>query len=45
MLKLYAKKSNLNMTEFASLKKIHTKSIIVKSNIQFWGVSDLSKFI
>ena len=30
MLKLYAKKSILNMTEFASLKKTHTKMIIVK---------------
>ena len=30
MLKLYAKKSILNMTEFASLKKTHTKIIIVK---------------
>ena len=41
MLKLYAKKS----TEFASLKKIHTKIIIVKRNIQFWDVSDLTGFI
>ena len=30
MLKLYAKKSILNMSEFASLKKTHTKIIIVK---------------
>ena len=45
MLKLYAKKSTLNMTEFASLKKTHTKIIIVKRNIQFWDVSGLSGFI
>ena len=45
MLKLYAKRSTLNMTEFASLKKIHTKIIIVKRNIQVWDVSDLSGFI
>ena len=45
MLKFYAKTSTLNMTEFASLKKIHTKIIIVKRNIQFWDVSDLSGFI
>ena len=45
MLKLYAKKSALNMTEFASLKKTHTKIIIVKRNIQFWDVSGLSGFI
>ena len=30
MLKLYAKKSTLNMTEFASLKKIHSKIISMK---------------
>ena len=45
MLKLSAKKPTLNMTEFAPLKKIHTKIIIVKRNIQFWDVSDLSGFI
>ena len=33
MLKFHAKKS-LNMTEFASLKKIHTKTIIMKRNVQ-----------
>ena len=33
MLKLHAKKS-LNMTESASLKKIHTKIIIMKRNVQ-----------
>ena len=43
--KPYAKKSTLNMTEFVSLKKIHTKIIIVKRNIQFWDVSDLPRFI
>ena len=43
MLKLYAKRSKLNMTEFA--KKIHTKIIIVKRNIQAWDFSDLSGFI
>ena len=40
MLKLYAKKSKLNMTEFASLKYIHTKFFILKRNVQFWDVSD-----
>ena len=45
MLKLYAKKSTLNMTEYASLKKIHMKIIIVKRNIRFLDVSDLSGFI
>ena len=45
MLKLYAKKSTLNVTKFASLKKIRTKIIIVKRNVQFWDVSDLSGFI
>ena len=34
MLKLHAIKSSLNMTEFASLEKIHTKIIIMKGNIQ-----------
>ena len=33
MLKIYAKKSTLIMTEFASFKKIHKKIIIVKRNI------------
>ena len=45
LLKLYAKKSTLNVTKFASLKKISTKIITVKRNIQFWDVSDLSGFI
>ena len=45
ILKLYAKKSTLNMTEFASLKKFRTKNIIMKRNIQFWDVSDLPGFI
>ena len=45
MLILYAKKSTLNITEFAALKKSHTKIIIVKRNVQFWDVSDLSEFI
>ena len=45
MPKIYAKKSTLNITEFASLKKIHTKIIILKRNIQFWDVSDWSGFI
>ena len=36
--KLYAKKSTLNMTEFTSLKKINPNIIIVKRNIQFWDV-------
>ena len=45
MLKIYAKKSTLNMTKFGSLKKTHTKIIVVKRNIQFWDVSGLSGFI
>ena len=38
MLKLYAKIYTLNLAEFASLKKSHTKIIIVKRSIQFWDV-------
>ena len=34
MFKLHAKKSTLNMTKFASLKKIHTKIIIVKRKLE-----------
>ena len=45
MLKLYAKKSALNRKEFASLKKIHTKIIIMKKNIQFFDISNLFGFI
>ena len=45
MLKLYAKKSTLNMTEFAALKKNHAQIIILKINIQFWYLSDLFGFI
>ena len=32
--KLHAKKSAINMTKFASLKKIHTEIIIVKRNVK-----------
>ena len=35
---IHAKKSTLSMTKFASLKKIHTKIIIVKRNL---GLNDL----
>ena len=42
MFKLHTKKSTLNMTKFASLKKVHTKIIMVKTNLE---LNDLGFFV
>ena len=34
MFKLHTQKSTLNMTKSASLKKVHTKTIMVKKNLE-----------
>ena len=34
MFKLHTKRSTLNMAKFASLKKVHTKIIMVKRNLE-----------
>ena len=38
---IHAKKSTLNMTKFASLKKIHTKIIIAKRNLELHNLGFL----